>query len=498
MAMAEDRSPSAAVARDAGARAEPGCSFLLATTVALLIARLPLMAVRQFDNDEFEHAHAAWSLFRGLLPYRDFFEHHTPWYYFMLAPFFRWFAVDQSFESARHFLIFGRVLSFAMTVLATVLVFLIGRLAATRRVGLLAALFFVGQPMLIHKTLEIRPDVPAVLFFTGALWCLRHGLRAADRGSRHLAWFAGGGLCLGAAVMCTQKLLFVLPGTALGLALWVVAGGRRAWLARAAALLVVGVGLLLPPAATWVGFALHDGARQFVFNNFILNAHWRVRSGRHLSNALITSWPILLLCAAGVWTALFRRDRHQERDPGDVLFLCIFAGVAAGIAVVPAAYEQYYLPLLTIACLFAARGLNDLLNASRHHGRAWLVVAATLPLLVWPIVDLCRGFARRGEVVMARVQFVYAHTRPTDIVLDGWLGTGVFRPAASYYYFIHSELWAMLTPAQKAAYVDALTSGRVRPALVTLDDELRAIGPRFMQWLHRNYASDDGVFYLPR
>lgn len=489
----------AAVRGDGGTRPEPGNGFLLAATAALLLARIPLMAVRQFDNDEFEHAHAAWSLFRGLLPYRDFFEHHTPWYYFVLAPFFRWFAVDQSFEAARRFLIFGRVLSFAMTVVATVLVYRIGRLAATRRVGLLAALFFVGQPMLIHKTLEIRPDVPALLVFVGALWCLRQGLRAPDpRSPRPLAWFLGGGLCLGAAVMFTQKLLFVLPGAALGLVLWVLAGGRRAWMSRGAAVLVVGAGLLLPPALTWVGFALHDGARQFVFNNFILNAHWRLRSGRHLSNALITSWPILLLCAVGVWAALFRGDRRQARDPGDVLAFCIFCGVAAGIAVVPAAYEQYYLPLLTIACLFAARGLNLLLNASRHRARAGLVVCATLPLLVWPIVALCRGFARRGEAVMARLQFVFAHTRPTDRVLDGWLGTGVFRPASSYYFFIHSELWAMLTPAQKAAYVSALTSGRVKPALVTLDDELRAIGPAFMQWLHQNYVSSDGLFYLPR
>ena len=99
---------------------------------------------------------------------------------------------------------------------------------------------------------------------------------------------------------------------------------------------------------------------------------------------------------------------------------------------------------------------------------------------------------------MARVQFVFDHTRPTDLVLDGWLGTNVFRPAPSYYNFIHSELWAMLTPAQKAAYVNALTSGSVKPALVTLDDELRAIGPRFMQWLNEHYVSRDGLFYLPR
>jgi hypothetical protein len=56
----------------------------------------------------------------------------------------------------------------------------------------------------------------------------------------------------------------------------------------------------------------------------------------------------------------------------------------------------------------------------------------------------------------------------------------------------------MLTQSQRDAYLDELTSGRVRPALITLDDELRALGPRFMQFLRDRYVSTDGLFYLPR
>ena len=66
---------------------------------------LELAANRIFDPDELEHSHAAWSMFKGMLPYNDFFEHHTPWYYYALRPFFKWFNVDGSLESARHFLL---------------------------------------------------------------------------------------------------------------------------------------------------------------------------------------------------------------------------------------------------------------------------------------------------------------------------------------------------------------------------------------------------------
>jgi hypothetical protein len=58
-------------------------------------------------------------------------------------------------------------------------------------------------------------------------------------------------------------------------------------------------------------------------------------------------------------------------------------------------------------------------------------------------------------------------------------------------------LQVTLTQSEKDAYLDALTSSRGRPALIALDDELRALGPRFLQFLQRSYTSDDGLFYFP-
>jgi hypothetical protein len=501
MPLADEGPPSAAVRGappQGGSGWDPGCWFLLAAIVVLLAARVPLVLLRAVDNDEFEHAHAAWSVFRGLVPYRDFFEHHTPWYHFTLSPFFRWFPVAESFDAARHFLIFARFLSLALTALSAVLVFLVGRLGASRRVGLLAALFFVGQPALIHRTLEIRPDVLALAFFVAALWFLRHGFLAQEAlPARRLRWFVGGGLCLGATVMCTQKMLFALPGAFVGLGLWILAGGPRNLSSRTATVLVVLLAVAAPTAVTWIGFALRGGGGQFIYDNFVINAHWRWRTSRFLLVIFRESWPILFLCILGAWAALFRRGRAGERDHGDVLLLCILVGLVAGLVVVPAAYEQYFLPPLTITCLFAARGLSLILDASRHRSRGWLVVCATVPLLILPVLTLVRDLHRRQGAEMARLEFVYAHTGPTDTVLDGWFGTGVFRPHPLYYFFMHRELQVSLSEREKDGYLDALTSGRVRPALITLDDELRALGPRFLEFVRRNYVTQGGLFYLP-
>ena len=160
---------------------------MLVAIAGLLIARIPVIPVRVFDPDEFEHAHAAWSVFRGLLPYRDFFEHHTPWYYFALSPFFRWFAVDQSFESATRFLAFGRGLSLLLTALSVGLLFLVGRVGANRRVGLLAGLFLVAQPVVIQKTLEIRSRRARASLLPGRALVAAARVAGAGRGSADAA-----------------------------------------------------------------------------------------------------------------------------------------------------------------------------------------------------------------------------------------------------------------------------------------------------------------------
>jgi len=468
--------------------------FLLAAIVVLLLARLPSIPVRFFDPDELEHARAAFSVWKGLLPYRDFFEHHTPWYHFLLASFFRWFSAEQSFDGAMHFLEFARTLSLVLTGAATVVMFFVGRVRAHRTVGLLAALFFVGQPVIIQKTVEIRPDVPALLFFLGGLWFVVRGLDDEPAARPHLRLFAGGA-CVGAAIMCTQKMVFVLPGAALGLALWVLDGGKARFGRRAGAVLLLGAGVALPVLVTWALFALQGAGRQFVFDNFLLNAKWKARVNRHLFTTMETSAPILALGLLGAVRAVrtFRRDR--SRAYGDVFLLCTLAGLIAGIWIVPIAYRQYFLMPLAILCLLAAKGLDFLVALAKEGRRVWVLVLATLPLLILPGFELASSAVDHDAQQSARLRYVFEHTRPGDRVLDGWLGTAVFRPSSVPYLFMHSELLAMLTEQEKATYLDAVEDAQTRPAMIVLDDDLKALGPRFLRFVQQHYATDDGLFY---
>src|SRR5262245_8040993 len=217
---------------------------LFGLIAGFFVARIPLIPRRRFDPDEFEHAHDAWLMWKGMVPYKDFFEHHTPWYYYVLRPFYHWIQVDASFENAHRFLLAARGLSFVLTALATYLVYRIGRVWRDARTGLVAALFYVAQPVVLQKTIEMRPDVLALPFFLGGLVLLLRGLeRGTDSAAPDLRRFLAAGLSVGAAIMCTQKMMFVLPGMLAGLGIWAVSGGRAVAPRRISTLLLFVAGL---------------------------------------------------------------------------------------------------------------------------------------------------------------------------------------------------------------------------------------------------------------
>jgi hypothetical protein len=454
---------------------------LLFATAGFLLARIVALPHREFDADEFEHAHAAWSLWSGMVPYKDFFEHHTPWYYYALRPLFNCFDVATSIESATHLLLFGRGISMALAVLSLLFVYWIGRDWESRRVGLLAALLFAAQPIFIQKTFEIRPDMLALPFWLAGLWLLLRGL-ATER----FHWFVAAGLAIGGAMMCTQKMLFVLPGTLAGLGLWALSARVR--------LLPIagfGAGVVVPVALTWAAFAAQGAGDAFITNNFLLNAGWRHTKTRELVKLLWSSGPVLALSLWGIRETWVRIRRAAERRHADVLLVFTMLGLLAGVAVIPVAYRQYYLMPLPIVCLLAARAALSL----AERARPWLVALAVAAMAALPLNTLREAFVERNDRQLADLRHVYETTRPTDLVMDGWRGMGVFRPHAFHYFFLHEEVVSMLPPARLDAYLDALETGAIRPQLIAMDDNLRSLGPRFLTFVANNYVTRDGFFY---
>ena len=271
-----------------------------------------------------------------------------------------------------------------------------------------------------------------------------------------------------------------------------MAGGRAGARGRILAIAALLAGVAVPAALTWAAFASHHAGSEFITNNFLLNAKWKHFTTNQFVNLLETSGPILVLALVGLFA------RRGPGGPAKWVLICTMAGLFAGVLIVPAAHRQYYLLPLPIVCLFAVDGLSFLAGAVPQRARAWLIGVATIALAMLPVIALVEAYHDRNDGQLAKLRTVFERTQPTDLVMDGWEGMGAFRPHAFFYFFLHEETRAMLPAAQWNAYLDALESGRIRPKLIVMDENLEVLGPRFQAFVHERYASDDGVLYFSR
>ena len=168
---------------------------LAASLFALHAAILTVWAATvRVDSDEVSHLHCSWLIFHGLVPYRDFWQDHSPLLWYLLAP-----AVAQFHSPA--VLIFSRALAGLLFVgMAATTAWLAWEVSRLRAAGALAALLVFAFGVRAEAAL-LRPDQPANLL---ALVSLVLGAKAGVQ--RGPAWLAG--TAFGLALAFTPKPVF--------------------------------------------------------------------------------------------------------------------------------------------------------------------------------------------------------------------------------------------------------------------------------------------------
>ncbi len=124
---------------------------VLVSVIALaVVLRAGVVANRSIDPDESQHLHVAWLVAQGQVPYRDFWEHHLPFFHYAMAPLTAWLP-----DRAEVYLV-ARSL---MAVLSAVAVILTWRLA--RRLSAdgatWAAVVLMFLPQFAETSTETRP-----------------------------------------------------------------------------------------------------------------------------------------------------------------------------------------------------------------------------------------------------------------------------------------------------------------------------------------------------
>lgn len=522
-----------------------------ALTAVAFVWRWPLLHTRWFDPDEFQHLHAAWYVSQGFLPFRDFFEHHMPLIYLVIAPLYSFFDVGSNSDDAVAFLFVARRCMWLFMGVAFALVAILGATWRDARVGMVGMLFLANTLMFLEKTVEIRPDPLALMFWLACLLGTLHAVRSrtTDGGARW--WFFASGALLAAGILTTQKLLFALPGFGLAM-LWHLLDPRSSGTLRRR-LEMAGwqlIGFTVPMALMLGFFALSGALREFIQYNLLLNVDWsevRFSPAGYLKQLVVQNPELVALGVVGtMWTIVCMFRRHAFLR-GDYIIALPLVGFVAGLFIIPVPYRQYYVTFLPLFALMAARTLVDGLDtlrairqrmpwaswqmcgalafvvtavamypalrfalssptgwrvafvimwlgaalcvATAFTMRAEALAAAlfVLALSAYPFQQMHAAFARTNVQQLKEVKYILENTSPSETVMDGWSGLGVFRPHAYRYHFLHDEARAMLTDTDRASLLEGLRSGEIAPSMIILDRDLRRVSPEITAYLTEHY-----------
>jgi hypothetical protein len=477
----------------------------LATPAALLLllaglAALYLYAAHDsFDADELQHAHLAWLVAGGKVPYRDFWDHHGP--LFALAN-----AALLALSGAPP----GTGLLYACR--AGALVAAAGILACTfglaRRVALpapaalAAAALAATLVFLQDKAAECRPDGWQNLFWLAGLLVLAGPGGAARRLGAGvlfgLAVAANVKAGLGPLVVATwylagRRLHGLAPRAVAGELATLAAGGLVAWLAFAAWFAAQGAGLALHEyAVAWNFLALANSAPAGL-------------SGANLRFLGTWQLPLLLLVAGGAvaWIADLRDPRGRLERRAGSLVLAAAAGTALSLAL--DFYYQFSLVFLPLWAIVAAFGLwrgGEWLAArfgvAGRLAAGALAASAAAALLVasWRLVPLeDRAQLRFQESFTRLLLGAIPRSEPVGVIWDD-CGGFMFNEPVQFYWAAEPAVGA--TAARHSGrdpfaedFVAALERGQVRYVVGREDRlfrELPAVTQRYLRERYR-YAN---------
>jgi hypothetical protein len=521
----------------------------LAITALALVTRVSLLSTRRFDPDELEHAHVVWYISQGDVPYRDFFEMHPPLFHYLLAPVIGRFDVERA-DGAMRALFFLRACMWSLSVGIVVCTFALARRLREEYTAWLSLPILATDIVLAHRGVEIRPDGLAAIAWLACLVFLHSAIcrdHPAARATR--AAFAASGLCIGLGVLTSQKLLLAAPSLFVT-SLWYVSSSTFGSTVgvRTRNALWQAAGCVVPWLVAILYFGARHAARAFIHAIVIQDLAWQPEATASTVLAFVSHFDPWLfgLAAGGACLLVDEALAEPGKRTSHVFLLLNTAGVFLGLFVIPAPFPQYCLMFIPLFAILAAgflarvaRGLVGAGDAGRRSASraAWIVATAVfvvlvvvglrsarpmvLAPLVYPAVIACavlvmvslplhgRREAALGLAVIAlavypaqwtrwmraegdsgqfaELRYVLTSTSPKAVVMDGWSGLGVFRQHAWYYWMLHPGVRAMLPAAAVNQLAADLRSGRVRPDLVILDENLRRLSNPVRLYLESHY-----------
>jgi len=448
----------------------------------MITLRVVYALVYRVDSDEPQHLHVVWGWAHGKLPYRDFFDNHSPLFQMLCSPLMRVLGEHAWIMTPM------RLAMLPLYMADLWLVYLIGRALYVQRWGVWIALVAGCVPTFFLVTTDFRTDDLWVTLWLAAVWLAACGPMAGRRAFMF-------GLTTGACFSVSMKttLLLLSMGVAGGGLLTLEALSRRK--TEAVAMLksagLILAGLVIVPGLLAGFFATQGALHQMIYcvieHNAVPGLGKWAKAGFH-------QWlfPLSLPAMVGLGWLCMHSSASERIGAGRALILMTCSAYYFLLrSYWPLVTAQDYVPVLPLAALAALPFLFHLLSLTGWPARVLIPVAGLLLLggegaRIWraqsPLDNQMAPFERNMAILLRL-------TDPDDFVMDG-KGETIFRNRPTYWVLEGVTLKRMqlgLIPNDARARM--IETG----TCVALDHRLR---PGDRSWLRANFLEGQGKIWL--
>ena len=369
---------------------------------------------RAFDPDEIENLHTAWKIVQGQEIFVDFFQHHHPFFDYLITPIIRTFGdtVDSIFVS-RYFML----MLIACILITTYLLSL--RIFKNSEVGIISLILTSTDITFYMKSIEIRPDVPQVLAGLLSIYFL-----FAYYDKKSLKNLIASSVSLAVSFLFLQKSIVLI--VAIGALLIYDVFKKRVTYRHAALYATV---FLISTSPYYIYVLLSGTFEQYFVTNWLVNYYLHEGSGRPDIYPIILreNTITLVLYLIGV-IMMFRLGKERR-----------FAALSLLLFIIPTILFQnllrQYLVLAVIPfCVIASYALYSVFDR-RLYRLIVVIVAIYIPLIYTHNYGFFRLDKRWQRDQLAKIEYVLSITDENDKVYDGNVIFNVFRDDIDYFWF---------------------------------------------------------------
>ncbi len=398
--------------------------------IGLLLAILAFLKIAyafrlRIDSDETQHLHVIWGWTARLLPYRDFFDNHSPLFQFLCVPLFSLLGERANIVSPM------RLVTVPLYFVSLWCAYRIGKNILSPRAGAWAAVVTGAYAPFFINSSEIRPDDLWVAFWLLSILCLTQRPLM-----KRNAFFAG--LALGASFATSMKttalaLSLLIAGVAIVIAKISrresVSGQRLLHLALT---LLLGVAIL---PATVVVFFASKGALPNLYYCVIEHNLVRGLFKLHLPKRWWLFDPLIAFTAVGGY---FAWRNANEAGQGDRIALVAISAIAYSVLISAfwPMFEPYdILPVAPMALIFVIPLVSGIIRSLRGDGAGTLTTAGFSIIAFVEIITLLVVYPLQANAMTDKISMIanaLSLTTKNDFVMDP-KGEYVFRRRAFYY-----------------------------------------------------------------